>query len=160
MKNELNKEKNDNQMLSEKVKNLEKLLNEEKEKNYINHEKIIKDNYYKDKIIIYLHEELKKKDKQIEELNEIKSRFPFEISKNEKLLSIIVISVDQKINYPILCKNTDLIIDIEKLLYNEYPEYKETENYFMFKGIKINKYKSLEENQINNGDIITLQVFD
>ena len=142
------------------IKDLEKLLNDTKENNYKNQEKIINDNYYKDKIIIELHEELNIKNKKIEELNEIKLRFPFELLKNEKLMSIIIISVDQIIHYPIICKNTDPFINVEKVLYNVFPEFKETENFFMINGYKINKYKTLEENKIKNGDVITLKEID
>ena len=157
LRNELELEKSNNQILNEKIKELEKKINEEKEKSYINHDKLINDSYYKDKIIMELHEELKKKDKKIEEQKEIISKFPFTLEKNEKLLSLIFISVDQKIHYSLICKNTDYFSKIETILYNEYPEYKETQNYFIFNGIKINKYKTLEENKIKNNDIITLK---
>ena len=45
---------------------------------------------------------------------------------------------------------------IEILLYEKYPKYIETENFFVVGGNKINKHKTLEQNNINNNDIITL----
>ena len=72
-------------------------------------------------------------------------------------MTVIFISVDQKIHYSLICKNTDDFIRLEKKLYDEYPEYKESENYFMVHGTKVNKYKNLEENKIVDNDIITLK---
>ena len=104
-----------------------------------------------------LYEEKKEKDKKIEDLMLIKSKFPFELTKNDKLMSVIFVSVDQVVHYSVICKNSDIFIRIETLLYEEYPIYKESENYFIYNGYKINKYKILEENKIKNSGIITLE---
>ena len=70
-------------------------------------------------------------------------------------------SVDNKIqNYSLICKNTDTFNIIEKMVYDEYKEFYETENYFTVNGKKINKYKNLEENNIHNNDVIILNVLD
>ena len=63
-------------------------------------------------------------------------------------------------SYSIICKNTDIFNNIEKKFYEDYNEYYNTENYFTVNGNRINKYKSLDENQINNNDIIVLNVID
>jgi len=44
------------------------------------------------------------------------------------------------------------------MLYKEYQKYTETENYFLINGRKINKNKTLKENNIKNNDIITLYI--
>ena len=80
--------------------------------------------------------------------------------KNEYSISIKFISTEQKINCQMLCKNTDIFAIIEQNLYQKYPEYKETENFFLLHGTKINKNKTLEENKIKNNDVIILKVFD
>ena len=85
-------------------------------------------------------EELKIKNKEIYEL---KSIFPYDLKKDEKLLTIIFYSVDQKIHYSLICKNTDKFNRIEEKLYDIYPEYKETENFFMIHGNKINRFKTI-----------------
>jgi len=41
-------------------------------------------------------------------------------------------------------------------LYKEYSNYKDIENVFVVNGRKINKYKSLKDNNIKNNDIIQL----
>ena len=107
--------------------------------------------------IINLMEELREKE---HELKEIKRMLPFDLSPGEKIMCVIFISVDQKVHLPVICKNTDIFTRLEKLVYEEYPEFGETDNYFMVHGQKINKYKSLEFNKIKNNDIITLKEFD
>ena len=112
-----------------------------------------------EKIINYLYEELKIKQK-IEKLEKSLKRYPIELSENEKLMSIIINSSDEKILHSIICKNTDKFIKIEGILYNEYPQYEELSNYFLSNGKKISKFKTLEENKIKNGNIITLYLID
>ena len=103
-----------------------------------------------------LIKELKEKEK---ELKDIKSNLSFELLPGEKLMNVIIISVDQKIHIPIICKNTDIFTRLENIIYENYPEYSESENFFMVNGSRINKYKSLEFNKIKNNDIITLKQF-
>ena len=80
--------------------------------------------------------------------------------KGEKIISIIFISIDQKILYSIICKNTDKFTRLENILYDKYPEYKDTENYFIFNGKKINRFNTIDENNISNNSIITLYKFE
>ena len=119
-------------------------------------ENIIHNNYTQDKILS-LMDKLEKKEKEIKE---IKSKLPFELSENEKLMTVIFLSTDQKIHFSVICKNTQNFNILENILYEKYPEYKESENFFLLGGIKINKYKSLEENKIKDSDIITLGKFE
>ena len=162
IKNEKNKVikdlENNNEKLRKELKDLTNEINEMKlkEKNFKEINDLIKGDLKNEKFI-ELIEKLEAKEKEIKE---IKSRFPFELSKNEKLISIIMVSTDQKIHHSFICKNTDKFTKVEYLLYEIYPEYMETDNYFILNGNKINKYKSLEENKIKNSDIITLNKFD
>ena len=96
---------------------------------------MLNNNKNKDKII-ELMEKLELKEKEIKE---IKSRYPLELSKGEKLMSVIFQSYDFKFIRSFLCKNTDQFTKLESLLYKEYPEYIEndTENYFLVNGRKI-----------------------
>ena len=57
-------------------------------------------------------------------------------------------------------KKTDNFAKIEASLYEYYPKFKETENYFLVNGKKVNKHKTFEENKINDNDLLTLGVFD
>jgi hypothetical protein len=163
---------NQSQRLNEKkIKDLEKSL-ENKEKDLVvknmkiselntkiqQLENLINTNNNQDLI----NELLKKLELKEKEIKEIKSRYPLELSKGEKLMSIIFQSHDFKFTRSFLCKNTDQFTKLESLLYKEYPEYLENdaENYFLVNGRKIYRYKSLEENGIHNSDIIILNKID
>ena len=77
------------------------------------------------------------------------------------LRNIIFTSINQKIqNYSMLCRNNENFATIEEDLYEEFPDFKETENFFLVKGSRINKNKTLEENNNKNNDIIVIQIFD
>ena len=99
------------------------------------------------------------KDEELKMLKEL-NLLPFTLSKGEKLMNVIFISDDEKVHIPIICKNTDLFTRIENVLYDEYPEYREYENYFILNGKKINKNLNLEKNMINNNDIIILKTIE
>ena len=103
---------------------------------------------------------LSQKEEQIKELKEKIKRYPFILEKNERLMAIIFYSVDQKVHYPMICKNTDTIHKLEEKLYEEYPNLSERENYFLCKGGLINKFQSFEKMKIKNGDIIVLNQND
>ena len=112
-------------------------------------------NKYSAEKFLQIMEELREKEN---ELKELKSKIPFELLKNEKLMTVIFNSNDQKVLYSIICKNTDTFSRLENELFKveEYKEYKEAENYFILKGKKVNRYETLEENGIKNNDVITL----
>ena len=95
--------------------------------------------------------------KDIDELKEKLSRYPLELSKGEKLMLVIFISSDENMIYSIVCKNTEKFSKLEENLYNYYPEYSQSDNYFMINGKRINKMKSLDENEIKNNDVIILK---
>ena len=89
--------------------------------------------------------------------NEIKLfRSYYKYSDGEKLILIKFISTNQEVNIDIIAKNTDLFSKIEPILYEKYPKYTDLENYFLFKGKKISRNRSLIENKINNNDKIIL----
>ena len=157
--------------LEEKIIILNKQLTEEKNKNYnlskensemkakieqLNFKIINQNNFNNFNIQIKTNELYEK----ILDLQEKLKRFPFILEKNEKLMSIIFASVDQKIHYSIVCKNTDKIHKLEEELYREYPQFSETDNYFMCKGKVLNKFHSFEKNNIKNGDVIIVDQRD
>ena len=94
--------------------------------------------------------------KQINELNEKLKRYPFILEKDEKMMSVIFSSVNQNIHYSMVCKNTDTIHNLEVELYKEYPQFSETDNYFICKGKVLNKFHTFQNNKIKNGDVIVL----
>ena len=103
---------------------------------------------------------LKQKEDKINNLEETIKRYPCILEKNENLMAIIFYSVEQKVHFPMICKNTDTIHKLEEKLYEEYPNLTERENYFLCKGRLLNKFISFEKNNIKNGDIILLNQND
>ena len=79
--------------------------------------------------MIILYEELESKKNEIKE---IQSRYPVTLSKDEKLICVILKSKDQKVFYPIICKSSDKFTKIEEIL-----------------------CENLEFNKIKYGDVIT-----
>ena len=95
----------------------------------------------------------------IELENEIKLfRKYYNFSDGEKLVSIKIISGEQDIDYSIIIKNTEQFLKIESMIYEKYPKYTEEENFFIVNGNKINRGKTLEQNNIKNNDVITLMI--
>ena len=78
----------------------------------------------------------------------------------ERLITIKFISIDQKIDFETFAKKTDNFSKLENSLYENYPKYKDTENYFLLKGNKLNRHRTLEENKINDNDVLTLSIID
>ena len=100
------------------------------------------------------------KNKEIEELKLINDPL-YNRKPGEKIFSINFTSIDQKIaNYSITCKNTDIFVRIEEQLYEDYPEYKDKETYFIKNGDKIKRFKSLDENNIKKNDVLMLYTYD
>ena len=92
--------------------------------------------------------------KIIEDLTEELNRYPFILEKDEKILSVIFMS--SKVNYSMICKNTDTMNKLEPELYKECPEFSQTENIFLCKGTIMDKSKKFKELNIKNGDIIAV----
>ena len=161
MNNILNEEIKKNDILNNKVKELEKFLNEEKEKN-IKDKDLIRELNEKIKelekisnkdYIINLMEKIIRKDELIRDLE---SKFPFKLSKDEKLMSIIFISANQEIKQSIICKNTDIFNKLVNILYDKYPSFRKNDNFFICNGKKVDEYQSLEKNGIGDSAVIIL----
>ena len=96
----------------------------------------------------------KEKVNLFDKIKELKLKYPFELSPGEKLISVIF-QCNEALS-SIICKDTDIFAQVEILVYERYPEYKEKEQYFMKDGNKINKYKTLRENGIKDSDKIIM----
>ena len=155
-----NNEINYNENAQNKIKELEKLLNQEKAKN--NELSLMNEN---------LKNEIKQKAIQENKLNTIINNLKDEnmtlklktnektlhnVSPDEKIFAIHFVSYDQKINRSIACKESNIFVHIEEKLYEEYPELKMTDNYFMVSGRKIKRFLSIKENDIRDGDNIVV----
>ena len=75
----------------------------------------------------------------------------------ERIIAVNFKSIDQNVDHPIACKNTDIFVRIEEKLYDKFPEYKEYSNtFFTVNGTMVKRFKSMEDNKIKNGDKIIL----
>ena len=158
-KNDLNTEINKNKILNDQITKLKNDLNAERNNEQLNKEiKKLNDaqNNIKEKVYSNTDKDIIQLYKTIDELKEKLSRYPFELSKGEKLISVIFFSSDESMLHSIICKNTEKFIKLEEKLYNDFPEYSESDNLFIVNGNKVNKFKTLEENKIQNNGIIIL----
>ena len=57
-----------------------------------------------------------------DEINKLKTYF---LSPEDKLISIKLISIDQKVNFSTYAKVNDKFRKIEEIVYDKYPEYQE-----------------------------------
>ena len=147
LENELKQEKEKNKKLEEKISQMQILLN--KNKSLLN-----KGNSAE------LLDTFLKKDKIIDDLKSKLDRFPFELSKGEKLMSIIFTTKSENFIYSIICKNIDKFYKIESQLYKVFPHYLKNKNYYTVNGKEINKNKTLDENKIKDNNIIILNSYD
>ena len=65
---------------------------------------------------------------------------------------------DQTIHYPFLCTNKQIFNSLENKLYEKSPESKLTNNYFVSNGKIINKYQTMEENNLQDGAVICMDI--
>ena len=157
IKIEINELKEKNKKLDNELTKANKLLcnfnNNKKNSQEKNDSKKIND----------FNEIIKMKDNEI---NNLKNRLKT-IGKDEKklvefdnIIFVNFISSDQIINFGIKCLKTDTFAEVEEKLYQEYEEYRETNNNFLANGRLILRFKKLCEIGIKDGDKIQLIKID
>jgi chromosome segregation ATPase len=182
LRRELKDEKEKNKKLQDTINNLNNTINQLKQEHntdiriykkelkvYVDKNEILNNQIKKLSLDnTNLKEEIKKNNtqnnsddivslyKRIDDLNKKLSRYPFVLEEGEKIFSVIFTSVSQKVNYSMVCKNTDSIYKLEGELYKTFPELSETNNCFLCKGTVVNRFKKFEELKFKNGDIIII----
>ena len=175
----MNEEKSKNNRLNEQIEKLEKELSIEKDsKNKLNIQleianKKINDltnqlsnnfNSIQNNKVIELQKIIDMKNQEISQLYtriNNKNDNGVNFMPGDKIISIAFISVNQKIqNYNRAYKDTEIISRIEEELYNEYPEFKEKETYLMLNANKMKRFKSLKENNVKDGDVIQVHIYE
>ena len=165
LRNELNTYKNENTNLKNKINQL-KIDNDKLNTELIKANKIISNfnniqnnQQGNNNIINNLNEMIKMKANII---NDLKNKLQNSGNDNNKLfnfndiLIVHFISLDQKINHAIKCLKTDTFAEVEEKLYQQYEEYRETNNNFITKGKIVLRFKKICENNIKDGDKIQL----
>ena len=137
-KSRVNEEKNKNKLynniingLNAQISLLQKQLNDEKNKNKNNFQNMNQQNNARE--ITY-------------------------INPGEKIMTINFVSQGNQdiTNYSLACKNTDLFVRLEEILYQDYPKFKDYETFFEVRTKRIKRFKTIEENDIRNNDLISV----
>ena len=127
--------------------------NDNKDENTIENNNIIEDE------ISILKEENINLKQENKTMKEIISRYPFKLLKNEFMLTLIIMTKDEKVIFSLICKNTDKFIKIQEKFYKKYPEYLENKGTFKINSHLIQNNKTLEESNIKDNDIIIFEEF-
>ena len=90
------------------------------------------------------------------EINKLQSK----LSKNKEYMDdIMVINflfTEQYIRCGISCLSEDTFAEVEEKLYQQFNEFRDTNNILLFKGTTILRFKKVRENNIHNGDTIQI----
>ena len=165
--NKLKKENSDLQNENNNLKNINKNLNNDlniKNQNinsYIAQINDLKSSFdIKNKEVFNLNKQINHLNK---EMNNLKLNANNEIIKfglNE-IVTLTFKSIDQKVDTAYSIPKTDLFVRVEEKLYDEYPEFKDLDNiYFTVNGIKIKRFRSIQENNLKNRDKILLEIYE
>ena len=75
---------------------------------------------------------------------------------SNKIIAVQFISEDNKINFPIPCRDSDIFVEVENEIYRKYPELKNKNVYYIANGKIINRAASMAQNGIKSGDTIEI----
>ena len=182
LKNELNEERNKNQILINENANLNEIIkglnNENKNLNeMLNYESRESKNKIQTlekniRMLINKIKELKNQLKDSKSNNEKIAETQQSITENnldnqniittikpgEKILAVNFVSMGNNDigHFNLVCKNIELFVRLEERLYENYPQYKDYETYFEVNGRRIKRFKTLDENNIKSNDIINI----
>ena len=152
LKNKINELKNNNNNLMNENNNLKQRLrnlnqfNQLNQMNQFNQMHIYEINNLRQIII--------QKDKEI---NELKSKLPKHNLSMNDIMVINFLSTDQNIRCGIPCLADDTIAEVEEKLYQQFNEFRNTNNILLSGGNIILRFKKVRENNIHNGDTILIQ---
>lgn len=156
LKNEL---KNKNQLIVQQQTTISNLQN--KLYNIKNNNKILVQNMEKkEREIISLKNELLTAKNEIFKLKENIYGKNSSSNPGGKNFAINFLSIDNKINYPIICNNNTLISRLEEEVYNEFPEYKNYDTFLTSDGKVLKRFKSIGENGVKKGDHILINIYE
>ena len=149
LKNKLNELKNNNNILINENNNLKLKLGNSNQLNQINQFNQMNINE-----INNLRQIIIQKDKEI---NELKLKIPNEYVNMKNIMVINFLSTDQNIRCGIPCLADDTIAEVEEKLYQQFNEFRNTNNILLSGGNIILRFKKVRENNIHNGDTILIQ---
>ena len=140
---------NDNNNLKEKINNLNIELNQIKVLNVKLSNDLTQKNIEIQKLL-----SPPKKSKEYYDMSSIRP--------NDRMITINFVSMGRNDigHYSLICKKRDLFVKLEERLYEDFPQFKDYQTYFEVNGKRIKRFKTLEQNQIKNNDIISMFIID
>ena len=97
-----------------------------------------------------------------QELIQLKSKnIPNKSNKSfsmDQILAVNFISTDQRVHYAVPCIKNNTFAEIKEKLYQQFPEYRETNNEFLAQGRQVLRFKTIGENNIGNGLPVTMVI--
>ena len=161
LKIKLDEEKKKNQRLSDENKKLNDIICYLKSKisqieNYENKIKSLEN------VIQAINQDFQKYNSNIDIFKNKNDYSISSIKSVEEIITVNFVSKDcQDIgHYNLACRKTELFIRLEEKLINDFPVLRENELNFQVNTRKIKRYKTLEENNIKNNDIINLSLIE
>jgi hypothetical protein len=73
-----------------------------------------------------------------------------------EIIAVNFVNLSLNIHYPMACKKTDVFSKVEEKLYQEFPELKNKNYYFIANGNVIDKSLTFEQNKIKSGNTILI----
>ena len=139
---------------------------------FINEYKSLKENDIKDESVIFMNTERnisyivseKNKNNDDDEIylmaeilkEETKIDVVISAQNKKNLITIKFQSVDQNVNCFALCNEKDIFNSVVNKVFEKKSEFRQQRNVFLCNGNRVNVYKSLVENNIQDGDLIIL----
>ena len=153
--NELNSLRNENQKLKTDIENLKKALENMNQLNQINQSNIQK-NQININEINKLKQEIELKEKEIKELK-MKSKEKEKKYGKDEIIILKFLSMNSAINYhAVICTKDDIFAQVEEEVYQTYGDFRNTNNTCLAGGNTILKFKTIGENHLKNGDVVTI----
>ena len=149
-----NYDENEIKNLKNKLKEYEKVIEEQKRAINDLQNKLYDSNNIanNNELITSLRNTIIRQQKELIQLNnKIENKQSKIQSGEEKIIIVNFLSSDQKVNFSIPCNINEVFAFIEEKLYEQFPEYRETNNFFLFNGKQILRFKTLYQNGIKSG---------
>ena len=167
--NELNNLRIENQKLKTDNENLKKALANANQVNQINQmniqnsqinineiNKLRNELILKENEINKIRQELLSKKNEINELK-LKSKEKEKKFGLDEIIVIKFVSTNQVINYhTVLCTKDDLFANVEEKVYQKFADFRKTNNTCLGNGNTILKFKTIGENNLQNGDVVQI----
>lgn len=104
-----------------------------------------------------LYDKIFEKEEEIKQLKlKLENMNKKEVIPVEDMVCVYFSSLDQTVNFAIPCSKKDIFAKVEEKLYQEFSNLRDTNNYFLFDGKQILRFKTIEENKISSGKPVSL----